>query len=1044
MLRTHAALGPVVMSRQNLAQGGSHPWILHACLEGAAGFATDALQVFGPAYRDADRIGCDGDGGLPNARLQHEVACVALQSRRVVLQPGSSHAWTFFGLYEPNHTDASSDADLAKIALAEAALGEFATRDVALSAPVRSIVQDAQPLAADVMSEEEIAGRYPVRTHEEHRQGRLLSFFVPDGAHNRHVVLRDKERQVARRHGTLLRSGQGMLPDEATMCATGWMHGVFGAQLTIGNTSFHKLFSVSRDPYNITRASGLRILVEIDAAWRLLAVPSAFDMGLSDCRWIYRLGARTITVHAVAAGDEPAMQWQIAVEGQPCRFLVFGHLVLGERELDHAGRVEIDATGSEVTFRPDPASLLGQRYPDAVYHLVVSTPDTLEEIGGDELLYTDGCTRGGGYVVLQTRATGAFGFAVVGSLRDAAAAKRLAAKYACGADSSAMLAPAARYWEDVTRGLRITGQHADIAALNTMFPWLAHNAMMHLTVPHGLEQYSGAAWGTRDVCQGPVEFFLALEHDAPVKDILRIVFAQQYAERGDWPQWFMLEPYSSIQDRHCHGDVIVWPLKALCDYLECDQRPGVPGRARRLARRRRPGADATLRPHHCARRQAARHPGANASSPARSCFRYGDGDWNDSLQPADPKLREWMVSSWTVALLFQQINRYARGAAPCAAHRQGGGIGASCRGDARRLPSLPHPRRDRRRLRRVRSARRSTPSCCCTRRDTTHRPQLFAAADDARHHRRAVHAGAGAAPSAAHSRASSLSRRCAADGQAGAPTAADRSSSSAAPSRRRSSAARSASCMSTPICGYAEALAVLGEADALWEALLVVNPIAVTDRLANGVAPPAQRLFQQQRRRLPRPLPGRTANGSDVKAGRIAVDGGWRIYSSGPGLYASVLLRQALGRRRYFGARSTTPLLPCAGGDRAGHFDARAAGFSRRLGSAGSVRFADTANPSGQLRKTSTHVLSDRKDLSRWAASIGGDSMTLRTLSTSAAGPYRPLWRPAEPRPGPSRTPAPRSGGCARERHQTPVPGLQVSPRLRPGVAPGISAVRGR
>ena len=48
----------------------------------------------------------------------------------------------------------------------------------------------------------------------------------------------------------------------------------------------------------------------------------------------------------------------------------------------------------------------------------------------------------------------------------------------------------------------------------------------------------------------------------------------------------------------------------------------------------------------------------------------------------------------------------------------------------------------------------------------------------------------------------------------------------------------------------------------------------------------------------------------DIKAGRISVDGGWRIYSSGPGLYASVLLRQAFGRRRYFGARSAAPLLP--------------------------------------------------------------------------------------------------------------------------------------
>jgi 1,2-beta-oligoglucan phosphorylase len=53
--------------------------------------------------------------------------------------------------------------------------------------------------------------------------------------------------------------------------------------------------------------------------------------------------------------------------------------------------------------------------------------------------------------------------------------------------------------------------------------------MIHLTVPHGLEQYTGAAWGTRDVCQGPVEFLLALEHDEPVKDILRIMFAQQLA-----------------------------------------------------------------------------------------------------------------------------------------------------------------------------------------------------------------------------------------------------------------------------------------------------------------------------------------------------------------------------------------------------------------------------------------------------------------------------------------------------------------------------------
>ena len=49
-----------------------------------------------------------------------------------------------------------------------------------------------------------------------------------------------------------------------------------------------------------------------------------------------------------------------------------------------------------MTFRPDPGSLWGQRYPDAVYHLVTDTPDAVEAIGGDELLYADGRPRGGG------------------------------------------------------------------------------------------------------------------------------------------------------------------------------------------------------------------------------------------------------------------------------------------------------------------------------------------------------------------------------------------------------------------------------------------------------------------------------------------------------------------------------------------------------------------------------------------------------------------------------------------------------------------------
>ena len=41
-----------------------------------------------------------------------------------------------------------------------------------------------------------------------------------------------------------------------------------------------------------------------------------------------------------------------------------------------------------------------------------------------------------------------------------------------------------------------------VARLDEILPWFAHNAGIHFSAPHGLEQYGGAAWGVRDVCQG--------------------------------------------------------------------------------------------------------------------------------------------------------------------------------------------------------------------------------------------------------------------------------------------------------------------------------------------------------------------------------------------------------------------------------------------------------------------------------------------------------------------------------------------------------------
>ena len=905
----HPRMGPLLMGRQNLAQAGQHPWIAHGCLEGTVGYATDFLQLLGPAWRDAAQFAIPFGTDLPSVRLQHETACAALQSTAVALEPGATASWTFFGIYRADHPQASSDADLAVID-ASAALGEKPTpRTVRLSSQPRNALLDARCATADSLSETAVQARYPEWALLERSDGRLLSFFTARNADSRHIVLRDKERRVARRHGAILVGGSQMLPDDATLCLTCWMHGVFGAQLTLGNTSFHRLWSISRDPYNITRGSGLRMLVDAGEGWELLTVPSAFEIGLADCRWIYQLGDRTVTVAAVVSGEEPVVQWRVGVEGPPCRFLVFGHLALGEQEYGQAAQLAIDAAQKRFTFRPEPGGLWSQRYPQAVYHLVTSTPEAIEAIGSDELLGGDRKHGTGAYATLETRPTNALTFAVVGSLSDPSEAQRLAAKYASRVDDTTMQAQALRHWQRVTRGIRIAGAEADGGArtIDAIFPWLVHDAMVHLTVPHGLEQYTGGAWGTRDVCQGPIELLLALEHDEPAKEILRIIFAQQCAQRGDWPQWFMLEPYSIIQAKEAHGDVIIWPLKALCDYVEATGDCAV--LAEPVPWRREDNLEKTTTADPLAAHiEKLIATVCQRFIPGTHLIRYGNGDWNDSLQPVDPAKRDWMVSSWTVALLFEQLRRYA-GVLRRSGHSDGSAeerLAAAIREDFNRflvrdgtvagyaefspgggMPDLLlHP-----------SDQRTGVRYSLLPMVQAILGALFTA-DQTQHHldliRKTLRFPDGVRlmdrPLAYHGGPQMLFQRAESAAFFG----------------------REIGLMYTHAhLRYAQAMAVLGEAQEMWDALLLANPVAVTERLSHASLRQRNTYFSSSDAAF-RDRYQASAEWGRVREGTIAADGGWRIYSSGPGLYVNVLIAHALGRRREFGARILKPCLPAS------------------------------------------------------------------------------------------------------------------------------------
>ncbi|MBO0734168.1 MAG: cellobiose phosphorylase [Methylocapsa sp.] len=907
--------GPVIMSRQNLPQDGRNPWVAHACLDGANGFSTDALQLFGPSFRASSAFPFPFGADLPSKKLQHELACAAIQSRPVSLLPGQDASWRFLGLFIPNHPEASHDNDLAQ--LHEISWSGDAPAKIAFAAPSRSSVQDAPAAPARAFGQDDVARLYPERWHEEERDGELLSFFTPGEPHNRHVVLRAKECIATRRHGNLLRSGQAVLPDESTLCATCWMHGVFAAQLTIGNTSLHRVFSVSRDPYNITRASGLRIMVDAGDGWQLLTVPSAFEMGLSDCRWIYLLPQSKITVRAIASGQDPAMQWRLTVEGEPCRFSIFGHLAGGEREFESDSSVEIDTQAPRVSLRPGPATPWGQRYPHAVYHLVTSMPASVKAIGGEELLHADARPRPGAYLALRTARVQEFVFAVLGSLRDPGAAQILARKYEKGVADADMLAPAANFWRGVTRNFRIKEGGKEGAAHNMLFPWLAHNAMIHLTVPHGLEQYTGAAWGTRDVCQGPVEFLLALEHDAAVKEILRTVFAQQYETRGDWPQWFMLEPYSFIQDQEAHGDIIIWPLKALNDYIEASG--DMAFLDERIPWRREDNFERTARTQSVTGHvEKLLSVICERFIPDTHLIRYGHGDWNDSLQPVDPALRDWMVSSWTVALLYQQLNRYAevlRRAGRSKEAQAKTALASKIAADFNRHlikdgtvagygifspkggppAHLLHPSDTRTGLRySLLPMSRATIGGLFT-------------AEQAAYHLRLIREHL-LFPDGARLIDRPVPYR-------GGPQTTFRRAESS------SFFGREIGLMYVHAhLRYGEAMAVLGEAEALWEALALANPVIVTDLVTNAAPRQRNAYFSSSDAAFPDRYAAE-AQWQRLRAGKVRAEGGWRIYSSGPGIFARLLVCQALGKRRLWGKRFDDPLLPQALQDTAIYWD---------------------------------------------------------------------------------------------------------------------------
>ena len=645
----HSKRGVMVATRQNQAADGRFPWSLIGSLREGSSYATDAKQFHGLATRAGEApVGLVGE--LPGRRLQHEHAMVVIRDAPIRLDPKAGATAGFFGLYVPDHPEATSAADVER---AGEALGLPEAAPAGLeSQPADGTDNSTLFSAAPLLDTFELDGDslQPFfgsqwRHVEMDASGERLSFF--HGA-DCHVVLRPKELRVLRPHGHLLRTGRHTTPDETALTSTAWMSGVFHSMLTQGHVSINRFLSTVHTYLGLFRSHGQRVFVEIGTSWQLLHIPSAFEMSPHGCRWIYRHAGGVIQVRAEAHSEPHELTLSIDVlSGAPTRFLVSHHIALNDDDGSAPGAAVWRRDGAKIVLVPAPNTDLSRRFPSGSFVIAPLPGTKFQQVGGDELLFIDQRSRQQPFVCIVTAPAAGIGLSIRGHLvPDEAPAPLLA-------DPGVGLIPNLRMTATGASPLaERLGNVADIV------PWLTQNALVHYLSPRGLEQYSGGGWGTRDVCQGPVELLLAQDRPEAIRDLLLRVMKQQNPD-GDWPQWFMFfERERGIRPGDSHGDIVFWPLVVLAQYLLASGDSAVLDEPVRFFDSRGPeaGEQATVWQHV----QRAFALIEKRLIPGTALAAYGHGDWNDSLQPADPMLREHMCSAWTVTLHFQTLGTLAR------------------------------------------------------------------------------------------------------------------------------------------------------------------------------------------------------------------------------------------------------------------------------------------------------------------------------------------------------------------------------------------------
>ena len=885
--------GYVVCSRQNQAQHDAFPYLQQGSLTKATGYSTDGFQFFGLSYKETNQPEALSKASLANEIYQYEFAYTALQSERVKLK--DTARFVFYGLFQANHPEAITSLDYRTDLLkAWDQVKEEDKKSFQSLEQVKISSIFGEPLQTTTMTKAEVEQHFPHRHQEEWDGKELLSFFTDT---HEHVVLKEKELLLERPHGHILMSGSTIDMNEKILTSTSFMYGVFNSQLLIGNTSFHKMMTNTRNALNISKTSGQRIYIEIDGIYHLLTMPSMFEIGFNYARWFYKTKDDLIIITNYTTADLPEVHLHVrSTAGKAYRYLVTNQISMNNNEYEVPFHMEIE--GQQLSFHADSSSDSASIRPQLCYRLLVEGAELSVE---DERMFAENLhSQSASLTLLQLSASSEWSIAIQGSLNGDESTFTQK-------DAMVEIERYRQFYRELMNGFNLSlnqEKTEELEKINALSWWYTHNMLVHYLVPHGLEQYGGAAWGTRDVCQGPTEYFMATQKYDSVKEILKTVYSHQYEDDGNWPQWFMFDEYFKIQQEESHGDIIVWPLKVLSDYLAFTHDYSI--LEEKVPYTNREGFNfteetATLFDHAKKEieymKQHFLHDTYLSS--------YGDGDWDDTLQPANPQLKQFMVSSWTVALTYQVLKQFAQVLTdidPTEATELKtlvAGIekdfnhymlqaevipGFVYMPQADEVEFMLHPTDTKTGIQyRLLPMTRSMISELLT-------------------------------PEQAESHFQLIKEKLSfPDGVRLMDQPANYTGGVSTHFKRAEQAANFGREVGLQYVHahirFVEAMAKLGKVEEAWSGLQTINPIGIQDVVPNAARRQSNAYFSSSDGQFNNRYEAQERF-NELREGNVPVKGGWRIYSSGPGIYMNQLISNCLGIRREGGDLVIDPVLP--------------------------------------------------------------------------------------------------------------------------------------